>query len=172
VRRPLAGLAGLVLAACASTPPPPGSGITSGRLSLRVEATAQRSAQSLTAGFELQGSSERGELRLISPLGTQVAAARWSPGEAQLTTSDGTVRFAGLPELSRGALGEDVPLAALPDWLAGRPWPGAAHQVAPDGFEQLGWQVNLARRAEGWVEARRAAPPAVTLRVRLEASAP
>jgi outer membrane lipoprotein LolB len=160
------------MAACASTPPPADSGITSGRLSLRVDATAERTAQSLSAGFELQGSGERGELRLISPLGTQLAAARWAPGEAQLTTSDGTQQFAGLQALSRQALGEDVPLAALPDWLAGRPWPGAGHTMAPEGFEQLGWQVNVARRADGVVEARRAAPPVVLLRVRLELPAP
>ena len=167
-----ATLAVLVLAACASGPPSSGSGITSGRLSLRVEATLERTAQSLTASFELQGNGDRGELRLLSPLGTQLVAARWAPGEAQLVTSDGTQRFAGLQALSLQALGEDVPLAALPDWLAGRPWAGADQQPAPEGFVQLGWLVHTGRRAEGWVEAKRAATPVVTLRVRLETPVP
>ena len=66
------------------------------------------------------------------------------------------------------ALGESLPLAALPDWLAGRPWPGAPHTPGEAGFVQLGWQVSLARRSEGWIEARRAAPPAVLVRVKLD----
>ena len=139
-----------------------------GRLSVRVEATADRAAQSLGAAFELRGSGERGELRLNSPLGTQMAAARWAPGLARLTTADGATEFASLDDLSRRTLGEVLPLVALPDWLAGRPWPGAPHRPEAAGFEQLGWQVSLARRAEGWVEARREAPPAVTVRVRLD----
>lgn len=163
--------AAAVLAGCASAPPvAPAGPVSSGRLSLRVDAAPPRSAQSLSASFELQGTGERGELRLMSPLGTQLAVARWAPGEALLATPDGSARFGGLPELAREALGEEVPLAALPDWLAGRPWPGAASAVLPEGFEQLGWRVNLARFTEGFVEARRAAPPAVVLRVRLDAA--
>lgn len=143
--------------------------ITSGRLSLRVEAAADRPAQGLTAAFELQGQAERGELRLLSPLGGLLAAARWAPGQASLDTPAGRQAFASLDELSLQALGEVLPLAALPDWLAGRPWPGAAHQAGPSGFEQLGWRVDLARRGEGWVLAQREAPPpAVVLRVRLD----
>ena len=38
---------------------------------------------------------------------------------------------------------------ALPDWLRGRPWPGAAEPARPlqpgPGFEQLGWTIDLAR---------------------------
>jgi outer membrane lipoprotein LolB len=61
-----------------------------------------------------------------------------------------------------------VPLAALPSWLAGQPWPAAPHEPREGGFEQLGWQVNTAQRAAGQIDARRAAPPAVLLRVRLD----
>ena len=165
-------LAVAFLAGCASAPRPAAGTWTSGQLTLRVEPTAERSAQSLSASFDLQGSAERGELRLTSALGLQVAAASWGPGEAILTTSQGSARFDNLLELSRQALGEDVPLAALPDWLAGRPWAGAPSAALPAGFEQLGWRVDLARRAEGRVEARRATPPAVTLRVRLDTPAP
>jgi outer membrane lipoprotein LolB len=126
----------------------------------------------MSVAFELQGNGDNGELRLNSPLGTRLASARWSPGVAVLARSDGEQRFADLDELSRRALGENLPLAALPDWLAGRPWAGALHTPAATGFEQLGWHVELARRSEGWVEARRAAPPAVWVRVKLEESAP
>ena len=170
----LAALAALVaaaamLGACATPPVPTDGGpVTSGRLSLRVDAAAERPAQGVTAAFELQGDAERGELRLLSPLGGVLAAARWAPGQALLDTPAGRQGFASLDELSLQALGEVLPLAALPDWLVGRPWPGAAYLPVPDGFEQLGWRVDLARRAEGWVLARRAAPPAVVLRIRLD----
>jgi outer membrane lipoprotein LolB len=158
-----------VLAGCATRPPADvQTPWTSGRLSVRVEAAVGRPAQNLSASFDLRGSGERGELLLTSPLGTLMASARWAPDLAELTTPEGTTSFDTLDALSQQALGESLPLAALPDWLAGRPWAGAASQPTDTGFEQLGWQVSLARRAEGWVEARRAAPPAVTVRAKLD----
>ncbi len=164
---PLAAL--LLLAACATPPRAPGEAPwTTGRMSLRIDASAAQPAQSVSAAFELQGNGDGGELRLNSPLGTRMATARWAPGLALLLTSDGEQRFASLDELARQALGEALPLAALPDWLAGRPWPGAPQQATESGFDQLGWQVLLTRRAEGWIEARRSAPPAVLVRVRLD----
>ena len=170
MRRLAALLAAALLGACA-TPPPvsvDGGSVISGRLSLRVQSFADRPAQGLTAAFELQGHAERGELRLLSPLGGTLAAARWAPGQALLDTPAGRQVFASLDELSLQTLGEVVPLAALPDWLAGRPWPGAAHQAGDNGFAQLGWRVDLTRRAQGWVTAERDAPPAVALRIRLD----
>ena len=163
-----------ILAGCASNPPraPGEPAWTTGRLSVRVAASGDNTAQSMSAAFELRGNGDGGELRLNSPLGTRVASARWSPGEAVLIGSDGEQRFADLEELSRRALGESLPLAALPDWLAGRAWAGAPHTATATGFEQLGWQVELARRGEGWVEARRAAAPAVVLRVKIDEAAP
>lgn len=158
-----------LLAACATAPPAPGeSAWTSGRLALNIAADAGRPAQSMNVAFELRGSGDAGELRLNSPFGSRVAMARWAPGLALLQTSDGEQRFATLDELSHQALGEALPLAALPDWLAGRPWAGAPHAPLAEGFEQLGWQVLLARQAEGLVEARRLTPPAVVVRVRLD----
>ena len=159
-----------MLASCASTPPPAGDASwIAGRLSVRIEASEAHIAQSMSAGFELQSSrGEAGELRLNSPLGTRLATAQWSPGTATLSTSSGLQRFPNLDDLSRQVLGESLPLAALPDWLRGRPWPGAAHSLQATGFEQLGWQVQLARQREGLIEATRAAPPAVTVRIRLE----
>ncbi len=137
-------------------------------MALRIAASADRSAQSLTAGFALRGSGERGELQLSSPLGTLMAHASWSPGMVQLRTPEGEQRFADLDALSRRALGEPLPLAALPDWVAGRPWPAAPSTAIEGGFEQLGWQVQTAQRSAGIVEARRAAAPAVWLRLRIE----
>jgi hypothetical protein len=40
--------------------------------------------------------------------------------------------------------------------------------LRPAGFEQLGWAVDVSRLAAGSVEARRATPPVVTVRARLD----
>ncbi len=140
----------------------------SGRLSVRVDANAGQAARSLDAGFALRGDDEQGELRLATPLGTQIARARWTRDEALLDLGQGETRYPDLESLSRAAVGEVLPLRALPDWLAGRPWPGAAVRPGPEGFEQLGWQVSLARLAERRLEALREQPRRVLVRVRLE----
>lgn len=159
----------LLVAGCATRPPNIDQmPWTSGRLSVRVDAVAQQPARSVTAAFDLRGSGERGELRLSSPLGTLIASAVWSPGAASLTTPEGETVFADLNSLSQQALGESLPLAALPDWLAGRPWPHAPSQPTAEGFDQLGWRVSLARLADGYVDAERSAAPIVRLRARIE----
>jgi outer membrane lipoprotein LolB len=163
-----------LLSACAS-PPARLAGEapwTSGRLSLRVEATAAQPAQSLSVGFDLRAQGQSGELLLNTPLGTRVAQARWAPGTAVLVTADGESRYDSLEAMSRQALGESLPLAALPDWLAGRAWTGAPSRSVDGGFEQLGWLVSTARRGEGLIEASRAAAPAVNLKVRLDEAQP
>ena len=172
IRRALALLAVSLLAACATPPPTPGEPVwTSGRISIRIAADASQAAQSISVAFELRGDGQSGELRLNSPLGMRVAQARWAPGVAVLDTPEGERSFDTLDELSRQTLGEALPLAALPDWIAGRPWPAAPHRVQEGGFEQLGWSVRLARQAEGWIDARREAPPEVVVRVRLDREA-
>ena len=177
MRRALPLLAAVLLAACATPPrPAPGSSAepawTTGRISVRIAASVDQTAQSMTGGFELRGTGEAGELRLNSPFGSRLASARWAPGEAVLGTPEGERRFENLDSLSRAALGEALPLAALPDWLAGRPWPGALHRVMESGFEQLGWIVARANRTDGLIEARRPAAPEVLVKLRLDADIP
>jgi len=155
----------LVLLAGCATKPAAGPDWLSGRLTVKV---ASEPARQFSSAFELQGDAERGELRLTAPLGSVVASAFWAPGEARLVTAEGEKRYADLDGLARDALGEALPLRALPSWLRGRPWPGAPHRATPEGFEQFGWEVSLARYAEGWLDVSRAVPPVVTLRARLE----
>ncbi len=162
------GLAGLLAACATPTTRPLTNPWTTGRLSLRVEASADKPSQGMTAAFELRGNGDAGELRLLSPLGTRVATATWGAGRATLQTGEGERAFGSLDELAVQALGEPLPLAALPDWLAGRPWPRQPFRAVADGFEQLGWQVSTSERSEGRVAARRESPPAVQLRVRLD----
>jgi outer membrane lipoprotein LolB len=164
-------LAALALAGCATVPPPQ-AGSVSGRLTLQVDAHKDRPAQVLSAGFDLRGNAERGELQLSTPLGTTLAAAYWGPGEARWVTPQGERRFDSLDALSREAFGERLPLHALPDWLHGRPWNGAAEPAQPlqpgPGFLQLGWTIDLARFDAGQVLAWRAGPPGVRLRAQLD----
>jgi outer membrane lipoprotein LolB len=163
--------AATLLAACA-TPPKPATeeGAVleerlSGRLALRVDGDAKRSFNAI---FDLVGTAERGRLGLSSPLGQQVAEAEWSPREVSLRSRQGERRYADLDSMAADALGERVPMAALFDWLRGRPWPGAASTAAPGGFEQLGWQVDVSQQREGSVQARRLSAPGVTVQVRLD----
>lgn len=165
-------LLSLFLAGCATPVLKPGeTPWTTGRLSVRVDATESQPRQSMSADFELRGDGDSGELRLNSPLGNRVVSARWAPGLALLADAQGEQRFADLDALSQRALGEALPLAALPDWVNGRPWPGAPSEPIEGGFRQLGWEVSLARRGEGWIEAGRKAVPAILVRVRLDSPA-
>jgi outer membrane lipoprotein LolB len=164
------GSAALVLlAGCAGAPPTAtGADRLSGRLSVRIDGQPERS---ISAGFELSGHAQAGELLLTTPLGTTAARAQWQPGDARLRAGADEQRFETLDALVAAALGEPVPLPALFEWLRGRPWPGAASQPLPggaSGFVQLGWQIDLARWDQGWVQAQRSAPPVVTVRARLD----
>lgn len=168
---PAAALAALWLSACTTAPLTPtnaGDRALAGRISLRVDS---QPPHGLSAGFELTGDAATGQLLLQGPLGATAAQARWTAASATLTTADGSTDYADLDALTLAALGERVPLAALFDWLRGRPWPATAAQPLADGqpgFEQVGWQVRLAHWSEGRVEIVRLTPPAVTLRVLLE----
>ena len=162
------------LGGCASVgePAAPGADVLAGRLSVRVDGVSGEPPRSLSGGFELRGDAERGSLNLATPLGTVLAQARWSPQQVLLVTPQGQTPYADLPALTRELLGEALPVAALFDWLRGRPWAGSASRATqpPDepGFVQLGWQVTLARFDEGFIEARRSEPPVVTVRARME----
>lgn len=159
----------LLLAACTSLPRPtlPGDAL-SGRLSVRIAPSAGNEARSVSAAFELSGTPEVGRLDLTSPLGTVLVQARWAPGDVVLATPGAKTAFPDLDALTRQALGESLPVAALFDWLRGRPWQGAPSRALASGFEQLGWEVNLARFDDGQVSAERSAPPAVTVRARVD----
>jgi outer membrane lipoprotein LolB len=116
----------------------------------------------------LHGNALAGDLQLTTPLGSVVAQARWQPGNVELVTGEGTHRFADLDSVAQELLGQSLPLAALIEWLRGRPWPGAPSIARDGGFDQLGWRIDLTRLAEGWVIAARDSAPALSVRARLE----
>jgi outer membrane lipoprotein LolB len=159
-----------LLSACASVPD--SAPVLSGRLAVSVAASAAGPARGFNAAFDLQGDAQRGRLDLSTPLGPRLGTARWTPAEAVLDDGQSTRRYPDLTTLAKDLLGEPLPLQALPDWLRGRPWPGAAHRAGEGGFEQLGWTLDTSQLADGRLNATRAAPPAVTLRVRLTPGGP
>ncbi|MCE2918092.1 MAG: outer membrane lipoprotein LolB [Rubrivivax sp.] len=149
----------------ASTP----STDATGRLAVAVEAHEGQPAQGFNASFELRGRREMGELLLATATGQRLARLSWKGESALLETPErGVQRYDSLASLSRQMFGEVLPLAALPDWLAGRPMDDVSSQKTAAGFVQLGWTLDLARQTEGLLVARRELPPTIVLRVRLD----
>jgi outer membrane lipoprotein LolB len=171
----------LLLQACATHPPPLAGHVYSGRIAVRSDAGAGRPARSVSGQFELSGTPSSGQLVLTTPLGTTVARARWDkpagalgePTEIELEADGRTTRYATLDEMMQRAIGDQLPLRAMFDWLAGRPWPGARAERDPSGarFGQLGWQVDESQfAAAGLIDAQRPLPePALHVRVKLDA---
>lgn len=164
-RRLLALLAATALAGCASPPRLTAPQSLSGRFALLSEGEPP---QSLSASFALEGGSDQGLFILNSPLGSRLAEARWRPGRVWLRDAQGEHDYDDLDDLARHALGESVPLEALPDWLRGRPSRLGLSEPVPGGFRQLGWRIDLSRQAEGRIELQRIDPPLLRLRVRLD----
>ncbi|MGV0961315.1 MAG: lipoprotein insertase outer membrane protein LolB [Limnohabitans sp.] len=154
-RRASLCLCALILSACASTRPPESSpAYWTGRLALQVQSEPP---QQWSAGFQLQGSPEQGEMLLLSPIGTTLARLSWTPQSAQLEQGGRVTRGDNLSSLSAQLQGKALPIAALFDWLAGRP------------SEVPGWQVDLSDHAQGRLLAQRSFPaPAAVLRIVLE----
>ncbi|MEO5669128.1 MAG: outer membrane lipoprotein LolB [Ramlibacter sp.] len=151
----------LMLGGCATKAPaaatvaePAGAGPWSGRLALQVE---DNQSQSFSAGFELKGTAETGELALLSPLGGTLARLAWSPKSATLQANGQTREFESVDALVTQATGSAIPVAALFDWLRGVQTPVA------------GWQADLSQIGSGKLRAERLAPPPrADLRVALD----
>ena len=125
----------------------------SGRLALQVEDAA---SQSFSAGFELQGQPDRGQLTLFNPLGNVMALLEWTPEQATLVSGEDRRTSDSLEALVQELLGSPIPIAALFDWLQGK-----ASQAA-------GWQVDLSAADNGRIVAERMTPPPqATLRIAL-----
>ena len=146
----------LTLAGCATprTPAADASAFWSGRLALQLQSTPP---QHWSASFELQGSTEQGQLVLFSPIGTTLARLSWTPQAALLEQGQDKTESSSLQSLSQRLTGTDLPLAALFEWLAGK------------AADAPGWQVDLSAHPEGRLSARRSTPaPEAVLRIVLD----
>jgi outer membrane lipoprotein LolB len=152
-------LALFFIAGCAHPVRPAGqinseNGPWTGRLALQVQ---DNQSQSFSAGFELNGQAQAGELTLFTPLGGTLAVLRWVPGSAMLKANGRERRSDSLDALVVSATGSSIPVAALFDWLRGTNTP------VP------GWQADLSQLAQGRLRAQRLEPPPVAdLRVVLD----
>lgn len=126
-----------------------------GRISLNIKSEPE---QYFSAGFELKGKPDRGELTLISPIGSVLGVLRWAPGEAELDSGNQKIqRFDSVDALMAQATGAAVPLTALFAWLQG------------DNANVSGWSADLSRHGEGRISANRTQPtPQADLRVVLD----
>lgn len=151
-----AGALVALLAACATpqrTQAPAGTQVWTGRLALTVEG-----GQPFAAGFELKGGPSAGELSLYTPLGGTAGVLSWAPGSATLRSGNSSPRqFDSLDALVAEVTGTPLPVAALFDWLEGKP------------TEVPGWRVDVSQVAQGRLRAQRSTPPPLAdLRVAFE----
>lgn len=150
-----------LLPGCATAPRPSASAqelalanAWSGRLALTVHSSP---AQAFSAGFDLTGNAEKGELRLYSPLGNTLAALTWSPQGALLQQGSAQSRSGSVQDLLLQVTGTELPLPALFDWLQGK------NPTVP------GWNAELAQLPEGRLQVHRSSPqPEVELRIVLD----
>jgi outer membrane lipoprotein LolB len=80
-----------------------------------------------------------------------LAATRWAATEADVLDADREQRYADLDACRARRWARRC--RCRPARLAGRPTlAGAPSAAQADGFEQLGWSVDLAATAEGWID--------------------
>ena len=146
-----------LLAAGCATPrmsPLDANAYWTGRMAIQV---LKDPPESLSAGFELQGSAQAGEMVLLSPIGTTLARLEWTPQGARLVQGQQQVDSTSLQKLGARLTGTELPIAALFEWLAGRP------------AEAPGWRVDLSAHALGRINAERREPsPGAVLRIALD----
>lgn len=147
----------LVLLTACATPKPqiaaPGADF-SGRLAVQV---LKDPPESLSAGFELQGSAQSGQMLLLSPIGTTLARLQWQPEFARLEQGQQQINSTSLQQLATQLTGTELPILAMFEWLAGR------------SADAAGWQVDLSQHAQGRITAERRLPaPATVLRIALD----
>ncbi len=98
------------------------------------------------------------------------------PSKIELEADGGTTHYATLEDMMQRAIGDQLPLPAMFDWLAGQPWPAAPVQRGADGasFDQLGWHVDLSQfAANRLISAQRPLPaPVLHVRVKLDTAEP
>ena len=147
----------LAFAGCASVNPPTASTTAvaraslsgSGRMSLRIDGTPP---QHFAAQYEIRGTPEAGEMELLSPWGSVLARARWTPHSVVLINGQQQREFASMEDMSQSLLGTSF---SLPQLLLGA---RAQRPSLP------GWEVEYDTRQR--LVMRRVSPlPALELRI-------
>lgn len=147
-QRALALAAGLLLAACASSPdiaiqrPARITGFSlEGRLSLR------QGDQNNSGRVSWDHKGDRDDILLSTPLGQGVAELSGNSHEATLSLADKrTYTAPDVEALSEQAFGTRLPLKQMPAWVLGRPSDTGQvtrdEQGRPSRFQDSGWTVE------------------------------
>lgn len=136
-----------------------------GQMGIKLGAWQTEPAKGMSFGFFFQGQLERGNLALMTPLGSQVAQIEWTPTAATLHRigpgGGEDLRRGGIEELAEAALGEALPLQTLVHWMRGQPDPELPHSPQSEAglFEQRGWLIDTRERAQGRILATRQGRP-------------
>ena len=144
-----------------------------GQLSIKLQAFQALPAKGVSMGFFFNGGPQGGQLDLMTPMGSQVARVHWTRTDAWLQTDQGNRHFQTLGELSQEVLGEDLPLAALMQWVQGQPAPDLPPptRITPKSFQQNGWDIDTTDTGIGRINAQRPASDSlrgITVRIRLD----
>jgi len=143
----LVALAAAALGGCALLAPAPESSSVPfdlvGRIAVRYEGRA------FSSNLRWQHAPGREEVWLLTPLGQTLAHILSDAAGATLTaTGQQQYHAASVEDLTRRALGWELPLARLTWWVRGEPAPGAAPvNAARDGqsrltaLDQDGWRI-------------------------------
>lgn len=146
-------IAGLVwlLAACATSSPPPASMDVKQDVSwtLQGRIALKSGEQSLSGQLQWLHQSGRDELLLASPLGQGVARIMRDRDGVLLEIPNETPRRAPDAEsLTHDVLGYPLPLSGLAYWIQARPDPGRSYQQTSDAtgrlsqLKQDGWVID------------------------------
>jgi len=147
-----AGVASVILAACASVPPatplpvpradPREAFAIEGRLSARSP------AQAVAVHFTWAHDPPRDELAVATPLGQTVAelSGDGAAGRVEVRLPDGRRDEArDWTTLTERSLGFPLPVDGLAAWVRGAPRDGVAHSAEPDALGRL-----IVLRQDGW----------------------
>lgn len=115
----------------------------------------QTEGRGFSGSTRWQHEAAKDTIALFSPMGGQVANIDANPKGVVLVDSDGkSYRAADAETLTQKTLGWRLPMKGLPDWVLGRPAPGAIEDSRWDEagrltrLKQHGWDISYAQYQE------------------------
>jgi outer membrane lipoprotein LolB len=138
-------LLGLLVAACATLPPPP---LGEGEFAVVGRVAVRYGAEAASGRVTWRHTRSADDLLIASPLGQGIAEITRRGGGYTLVTANAQRFTAADPErLTEQALGWPLPLGGLPDWLQGRSQAGGAADARYEGnrlaeLREDGWTIE------------------------------
>lgn len=135
----------VLLGACSTITHDPqlGGNIWTGRLLVR---TLSSPPQAFSAGFVLEGQADRGQLSLLSPIGTTVSVIRWDGHSATWQHDRQTTAYPDINTLMQQATGSVIPIGAIFATLNGE-----------QGSSADGWTIDASQLPQNRLHASRQA---------------